>query len=30
MLGGGEMIATEVEQVVDRIMSREEALRLAG
>ena len=30
MLGGGEVIATEMEQVVDRLVSRQEPLRLTG
>ena len=30
MLGGGDVIATEVEQVVDPIVGREEALGLTG
>jgi len=30
VLGGSEMIAAEMEEVVDLIASREESLRLAG
>jgi hypothetical protein len=30
ILGGGEVIAAEMEEVVDLVMSREEPLRLAG
>ena len=30
MLGGSDVIAAEVEQVIDLIMGREEALRLSG
>jgi len=30
MLGGSDMIAPELEQVVDLIVGRQEALRLAG
>ena len=30
VLGGGDVIATEVEEIVDLIMGREEPLRLAG
>ena len=30
MLGSGEVIATEMEQVVDRVVSRQEPLRLTG
>src|SRR3954449_5416169 len=30
VLGGGEVIAVEMEEVVDLIMGREEPLRLAG
>jgi hypothetical protein len=30
VLGGSDVIATELEQVVDLVVGREEALRLAG